>query len=285
MAGTLFLVATPIGNLEDISARALRILKEAALIAAEDTRRTAGLLAHFAITTPTISFHEHNERDRTAQLIDRLRAGDSIAVVTDAGTPVISDPGATLVQTARAEGISIEAIPGPSAILTALVASGLPAESFTFLGFAPSKAGQRRAWLQALSAEPRTTIFFEAPHRIVETLQDMAALLADRRIVVARELTKRHEEILVGTPEELANRLNPPRGEFTIVVGPPAAAPSDAHVEVSDDVLWADYCALTAQPGIGRRDAVTTLARRYGRSARDIYGALERTKAAASASD
>lgn len=279
MPGTLFLVSTPIGNLEDITLRALRVLKEAAVIAAEDTRRTRGLLVHHSIGTPTLSLHEHNERDRLPLLLARLRAGEDVALVTDAGTPLVSDPGADLVQAARAEGITVVAVPGPSALLTALVGSGLPAETFTFLGFPPSRAGERLRWLQALAAEPRTTIFFEAPHRIEATLRDLGVLVPDRRIAVGRELTKLHEQVLTGPAAQVLAELGPPRGEFTVVVSGPAEV--QAAPDLPDSAtLWREFCSLTGEAQASRRDAVTALARRYARPAREIYAAIERARQA-----
>ena len=246
---TLFLVATPIGNLEDITFRALRVLREVAVIAAEDTRRTAGLLAHFDIHTPTLSFHSHNDRDRLPQLLEKLRSGEDIALVTDAGTPVISDPGDILVQAVREAGAQIVVVPGASAVLTALVTSGLPADSFTFLGFAPARRGERLSWIRALAAEPRTTIFFEAPSRILETLGAFREVLPDRTLAVARELTKVHEQVLVGTADTVLNRLTELRGEFTVVVGPPPPDEAPAPAEINEEELWREFCSLTAEAG------------------------------------
>jgi 16S rRNA (cytidine1402-2'-O)-methyltransferase len=279
MPGTLYVVATPIGNLEDVTLRALRVLREVAIVAAEDTRRTAGLLAHYAIPARLRSFHRHNEHERGPELLARLRAGESVALVTDAGTPLVADPGSGLVRAAREAGIRVEAIPGPSALLAALVSAGLPAETFTFLGFPPHRAVERRAWARALGAEPRTTVFFEAPHRVEATLHDLAATLPDRTMAVARELTKIHEEILVGTAAQLLARLGPGRGEFTLVVGPPAPDTGPAVTPPSDEGLWREFCSLTTDDGLTRREAVAALARRYSRPAREIYAALERGKA------
>lgn len=283
MPGTLFLVATPIGHLEDITVRALRVLREVALIAAEDTRRTAGLLAHYGIDTPQVSFHEHNERTRIPELLARLRRGDSIALVSDAGTPLVSDPGHALVRAARAAGIRVEAVPGPSAILAALVSSGLAAETFTFLGFPPAGRRQRERWLAALAAEPRPVVFFEAPHRLRATLAAAALVLGDRPMALAREMTKVHEEVLVGTAAELAARLREPRGEFTVVVGAPANEPAGAAGPLDETALWQSFCDLTDRQGLTRREAIVALARRHGRPAREIYAAIERGRAAAEA--
>jgi 16S rRNA (cytidine1402-2'-O)-methyltransferase len=279
MPGTLFIVATPIGNLEDITLRALRVLREVAVIAAEDTRRTAGLLAHYDIRTPTLSFHEHNERDRTAALLGRLAAGESVAIVTDAGTPLVSDPGELLVNAARDGGIRVEAVPGPSAILAALVSSGIPARTFTFLGFPPSRGRGRQAFMRALSAEPHTAVFFEAPHRILSTLEHIAELLPGRRLAVGRELTKVHEQLLTGTASEVLRALVDPRGEFTVVVAP-ADQIEERQLRADKETLWREFCELTGRQRLSRREAVATLARRHGLPTREVYQALEQVKAA-----
>src|SRR3989442_7845975 len=218
MPGTLFVVATPIGNLEDITARALRVLGDVALIAAEDTRRTAHLLARYAIKTPSTSLHEHNEAKKTASLIARLQRGDSVALVSDAGTPGISDPGQRLIRDAIAAGIRVEAVPGPNAAVTALAASGLPADSFTFLGFPPTRATDRSRWISELRGAGRTVIFYEAPHRVRETLEQILVAVGDCTVAVGRELTKSHEELVRGPISEDLKRLERPTGEFTVVV-------------------------------------------------------------------
>src|SRR5580765_307816 len=189
MPGTLYVVATPIGNLEDVTLRALRVMREVSLIAAEDTRRTARLLQHYSISTRTTSLHEHNERSKTPSLIARLVAGESIAVVSDAGTPVVSDPGSHLVAAAHAAGIKVEPIPGPSAALAAISGSGIGGDGFLFVGFPPSKAGARRGWLSSLADEGRPFVMYEAPHRIRATLEDMLVALGDRTVALGRELT------------------------------------------------------------------------------------------------
>ena len=220
MSGTLYVVATPIGNLEDITLRALRLLREVEVIAAEDTRRTGRLLSHHAIATATVSFHEHNTRTRVPQLIRRLEAGESIALVTDAGTPGISDPGLELVQAAIAQGIAVDPVPGASAPIAALIASGFPLVPFTMFGFAPSKSNARKRWLAEIAGTPHTFSFFDTPHRIIETLHDASDVLGKRPIIVGRELTKLHQEFYRGTSESVAASLSSPRGEFTVVVGP-----------------------------------------------------------------
>lgn len=277
MPGVLYLVATPIGHLDDITIRAVRVLREVAVVAAEDTRRTGNLLRHLDIPTPTTSLHEHNEHEKTARLVDRLLAGDSVALVSDAGTPLISDPGAPLVEAARAAGIRVEAIPGPNAALAALVCSGLPASSFTFLGFVPARAGERDAWLRAAAAEPRTLVCYDAPHRVRETLSAIARIFGDRPMALARELTKVHEEVLTGTAASILGRLTEDRGEFTLVIGPPADDPGTAPAP-SDAQVWAAYRELTDRQQFGRREAVTALARRYGLPAKQVYAAIERAK-------
>ena len=193
MSGTLYLVATPIGNLEDITLRALRILGEVQLIAAEDTRRTARLLQHYGISTRTTSLHDHNERQKTSTLLARLLAGDSVALLSDAGTPVVSDPGLLLVRQSLEAGIPVVALPGPSALTAALVSSGAPANSFTFVGFPPRKLNDRKRWCEALADKPRTLIFFESPHRLVTTLKLMMEFWGDRTVALCRELTKMHD--------------------------------------------------------------------------------------------
>jgi len=279
MPGTLFVVATPIGNLEDITSRALRVLREAALIAAEDTRHTGRLLAHFAIPTPTTSFYEQNEREKLPRLLERLRAGDNIALVSDAGTPAVSDPGYRLVQAAAAGGIRVEAIPGPSAILAALVASGLPTNAFTFLGFPPARAAARDRWLADLGARRETTIFFEAPHRVRATLEAAARILGSRPAAICRELTKLHEEVLRGPLADLVRSLPNPRGEFTIVIGPAERAEAQAGLPGPDELLT-EFGQLTDE-GLDRRAAISELAKRYQVSSREVYAAVEQARAAA----
>ncbi len=233
MAGILYVVATPIGNLEDITFRALRVLREVALIAAEDTRRTARLLQHYSISTPTTSLHEHNERTRTPELIARLTQGDSVAVVSDAGTPLISDPGGMLVAAAHDAGIRVEPVPGASAAMAAVSASGLPADQILFVGFPPSRANDRKRWLTSLKDEPRLLVFFEAPHRILASLTDLLEIFGDRLAAVGRELTKVHEELAVRPISEHLQTLTSPRGEFTIVVAPAEPIP-EQPIDVPD---------------------------------------------------
>ena len=232
--GILYLVATPIGNLEDISLRALRILKEVDLIACEDTRHTAKLLTHYGISTPRESYHQFNEESRAPRLIQMLRDGKSIALVSDSGTPLVSDPGYELVSSCRKEGIQVIPIPGPSAAIAALVGSGLPAESFFFAGFLPSRGSLRKRRLEELAGLPTTLILYEAPHRILDSLEDMVAILGARRATIARELTKVHEELLHGTLPELLDLLRERpriRGEITLVIERGESAP--AHCKLA----------------------------------------------------
>ena len=278
MPGTLFVVATPIGNLDDITARALRVLREVALIAAEDTRRTAHLLARYAISTPTTSLHEHNEGKKTTSLVERLRRGDDVALVSDAGTPTVSDPGERLIQAAIESGIRIEPIPGPSAALAALAASGLPAGTFTFLGFPPTRSKDRNKWFDGLASAGRTVVFFEAPHRIRATLERLQTVVGDCKISVARELTKVHEEFIRGPISDVLKRLESPRGEFTIVVYFGQSTEYVSSEPAGDTSIFNDFCEMTKRSGVKRRDAVVALARKHGMAPNDVYSAIERAK-------
>jgi len=276
-AGILFVVATPIGNLEDLSLRAARVLREADLIAAEDTRHTAKLLHHYDIRRPTASLHEHNEQEKVPALVDRLRGGARIALVTDAGTPSVSDPGYRLVRAAIDAGIRVEAIPGPSAVLAALVSSGLPTDSFVFAGFPPPKSAARRAWFEALRDEPRTLVFFEAPHRIRETLAAAIETLGDREAALGRELTKLHEEVLRGSLSAVLDRLGEPRGEFTVVVAGGTDECATTDEQVSDNQLFSEFGRLT-EKGFGRREAISELAERHGLRSRVVFAAIDRAR-------
>jgi 16S rRNA (cytidine1402-2'-O)-methyltransferase len=274
--GTLFLVATPIGNLEDFTFRALRVLREVDQIAAEDTRHTAKLLHHYDIRTATTSLHEHNEEARSAGLVARLLAGAHIALVSDAGTPAISDPGFRLVRAAIDAGVRVEAIPGPSAVLAALTCSGLPTDAFVFMGFPPARARARDTWFTALGDERRTIVFFEAPHRIRESLAAAGRILGDRTVAVGRELTKLHEELVRGPISEVVSRLVEPRGEYTVVMaGAPDDAGPDLATQPSDNQLFADFEVLVST-GRGRRQAIAEVARQTRMRAREVYAAVER---------
>ncbi len=281
MSGTLFIVATPIGNLEDVTVRALKVLREVALIAAEDTRRTAKLLNHYAIPTRVTSLHAHNETRKSAAIVGRLESGDHVALVTDAGTPGISDPGTRLVRMALERGVPVTVVPGPSAILTALVGSGLPADSFTFVGFPPHRSNDRKKWLRSLASEPRTLVLFEAPHRIRATLEDALSEWGDREVVVGRELTKLHENWVRGPISNTVAKLHEPRGEYTIVVAPAQRAPEMKPVAPTPTELTAEYGYMTNNVRVSRRSAIVELAKRHGLRPRQVYEALERAKKSA----
>jgi 16S rRNA (cytidine1402-2'-O)-methyltransferase len=277
MPGTLFVVATPIGNLEDMTHRAVRVLTEASVIAAEDTRRTAILLRRYGISTPTTSFHEHNERERLPRLIERLESGDSVAIVSDAGTPGISDPGYRLVRAALDHRIDVEAIPGPSAILASLVVSGLPTRRFVFEGFVPPRAEARKAWLHGLAREKRTCVFFEAPHRVRATLAAALDVLGDREVAVVRELSKIHEEVLRGPISAVLDRLPAPRGEITIVLAPWSGEDTVAQ-QPTDRHILDEFGHMTKATGLGRRQILSALAERFGMPVNAVYAAVERAK-------
>ncbi len=277
--GVVYLVATPIGNLEDITLRALRILKSVDLVAAEDTRHTAKLLHHFGITVRTTSLHDHNEATRAPELVARVIAGASMALVSDAGTPGVSDPGFKLVRAALDAGIRVEVIPGPSAVLAALTGSGLPTDAFVFVGFPPPKAAARAAWFAGLASETRTIVMFEAPHRIRQSLEAALEALGDRRAAVGRELTKLHEEFLRGTLSSILGRLQETRGEFTVVLaGSDQGGVSDTARQVSDREVLDAFDAASAS-GLDRRGAIAAAAARFGLKPRAAYAAVERARA------
>ena len=272
--GTLYLVATPIGNLEDITLRALRVLKECDLIACEDTRHTARLLTRYSIGTPRESYHKFNEESRTPRLIQMLRKGKNIALVSDSGMPLVSDPGYELVSCCRKEGIQVIPVPGPSAVTAALAASGLPADSFFFAGFLPARGSLRRRRLEALASIPATLIFFEAPHRLLNSLEDMVAVLGNRRVTMARELTKIHEEIFHGTLTELLDNLQTRpaiRGEATLVIERGEAAAVESVWPASLRQHLEDEMTGT---GLSRNEALKSVAKKRGISRRDAYNLL-----------
>jgi 16S rRNA (cytidine1402-2'-O)-methyltransferase len=281
----LYVVATPIGNLEDITLRALRVLREVRVIAAEDTRRTAKLLAHAGIDTPMVSLHAHNEAARLPALIERLRHGESVAVVTDAGTPLLSDPGDQVIRAALDQGIAVEAVPGASAVLAALSMSGTPSSQFTFLGFPPVKQGARMRWCEEASAYRHPVVFFEAPHRIRQTLEMLrVAAGADRRIAVCREITKRHEELVRGTLSEVSAHpsITDPIGEFTCILEVPAVAGDIG--QAAETELLDEFDRITNSGTFERRAAMSEVARRFHVRTRDVFDALERRKASATES-
>ncbi|MDQ7843632.1 MAG: 16S rRNA (cytidine(1402)-2'-O)-methyltransferase [Armatimonadota bacterium] len=273
-AGTLYLVATPIGNLEDLTFRARRVLAEVDLIACEDTRRTRRLLTHYGITTPTVSFHEHNEEARSAELVRRLRRGEHVALVSDAGTPALSDPGYRLIRAAASAGLTIVPVPGASAVLAALTVSALPTDRFTFLGFLPRRSGERRRALAAVRTLPWTLVLYEAPHRLTAALEDIALVLGNRRVALARELTKKFEEVFRGTVAEALDHLraHPPQGEFTIVV----AGATEAVTEGEDDPAARMRALLEA--GVPPTRAVQEVRRACGLGRRQAYELMLRMR-------
>jgi 16S rRNA (cytidine1402-2'-O)-methyltransferase len=271
MSGTLYVVATPIGNLEDLSLRALRILREVSLIAAEDTRRTGRLLQHYSISTRTTSLHAHNEREKTPRLIADLLGGASVALVSDAGTPLISDPGLALVHAARQAGIRVEPIPGPSAVTALLSVAGFADREFCFFGFPPSGPTDRKLWLERLAAQQNPSVFFEAPHRIARTIGDLTNIAGiGRTVAVGRELTKAHEEVVICPIEQVLGRLSSMKGEFTVALAPESSKRVTA-VTVSKEAL-ADEIGREIQNGApSKRDAVKRVAERYGLAPNDVY--------------
>lgn len=281
--GCLYLVATPIGNLEDITLRALRILKEADQIACEDTRHTLKLLNHYEIHKPLVSYHEHNEVTRAPELVLAMEQGASVALVSDAGMPLVSDPGHRLVAMCIRHRIPVIPIPGASALVAALAASGLPNEEFLFLGFLPARSGERARALEHLRIEDRTLIFYEAPHRIAETVADALAILGDRPACVAREVTKLHEEFRRGRLSELAKEMEerPVKGEITLVIGPPDQAANGAHADTSQS-LAARVDELMHQAKLDRKEALKLAAKERGMTRRDAYKQLLDTNEAES---
>lgn len=290
VSGTLFVVATPIGNLEDITLRALRVLREVDVIAAEDTRRSGNLLRHYQIATPLVSLHEHNERQRSGRLVEQLQAGASVALVSDAGTPGISDPGAHLVRAARNAGIRVEPIPGPSAVTAVLSASGMALERFAFAGFPPVRSKDRKLWFAWIQRLPDTPVVcFEAPHRIARTLTDIRNYLVNRPIILARELTKAHEEWLTDPVAPLE------RGEFVIIIGQitennaalvpesgrmsPVTSPPLVETQVDADKIAARFGEMTELRQFpSRRAAIKAVAEDLDLPAKTVYNALERAK-------
>jgi 16S rRNA (cytidine1402-2'-O)-methyltransferase len=275
----LFVIGTPIGNLEDITYRALRVLREVDRIACEDTRQTQKLLNHYNIHTKTVSYHEHNESTRAPELIAALERGDTIALVTDAGTPAVSDPGYRLIALAIQHGIQVVPIPGASAFLSALVASGFPADNFRFHGFLPAKSSQRRKLLEDLHQSPSTQIFYEAPHRIIETLKDLVEILGPgRQIVIARELTKIHEEFLRGTAKDVlmkAEERGELKGEITLLI---ARASEEEGKNRPKESVSQRVERLMKEESLDEKDALKRIAREFGISKSEAYRELQRTK-------
>lgn len=275
MPGTLYVVATPIGNLEDITLRALRVLREADLIACEDTRHTARLLARYDIRKPTTSYHEHNENEKAGLLVEKLASGLQIALVSDAGTPCISDPGYRIVRQAHERGIRVVPIPGPCSFIAALSASGRASDAFTFLGFLPARKNARAALLKSLKDEERTLIFFESPERLLETLEDLGKILGPRALTITREMTKVYEEIFSGTPKQGIEYFSrkPVKGEIVLIVEP-AERESGTLESLDIKDLRERVLAMTQGLGMMKTEAVKRLAREMNVSRRDLYRLL-----------
>lgn len=274
MHGKLFIVATPIGNLEDITHRALRVLREVDLVACEDTRHTRKLLNHFGIDQKTISYHGHNERERAEELCDLIESGKSVALVSDAGTPLINDPGYRIVTAAIERGISVVPVPGPAAFIAGLAASGLPTGEFFFAGFLPARANARQAKLEELRSLRATLVFYEAPHRIAAALKDAAGVLGNRRAVVARELTKLHEEFVRGTLDEVAEQFSKAgtaRGEMVLIISGEAQEGSQSNAEQTSTELLAARVNELESEGLDSKDALKRAARELGIKRAEAY--------------
>jgi 16S rRNA (cytidine1402-2'-O)-methyltransferase len=275
----LYVVGTPIGNLEDITLRALRVLKEVDVIACEDTRQTQKLLTHYAITTRTVSYHEHNEMERSTELVERIKQGASVALVSDAGMPGVSDPGYRLISRAVESGLPVVPIPGPSAFLTALVASGFPTDSFCFRGFLPAKGGERRTALTEARNSPIPLIFYEAPHRVLDALQDVVAILgANRQIVVARELTKLHEEFLRGPAAEVSENLkrrDAVKGEITLLIAK-ADRDQESGIDESSMNIRDRVHQIIDEERIDEKAALKKVAKERGISKSEAYRQMQR---------
>jgi 16S rRNA (cytidine1402-2'-O)-methyltransferase len=274
MSGILYVVATPIGNLEDVTLRALRILREVSLIAAEDTRHTTKLLQHYSISTPATSLHEHNEHLKTPRLVERLEQGESIALVSDAGTPAVSDPGARLVAAAHRNGIVVQPVPGPSAVTAIVSAAGIGSDGFTFVGFPPNRSSARKRWLTHLEGHEFALVMYEAPHRILATIADIQSQMGERRVAIGRELTKVHEFLAVRPISEWVASPPPAQGEFALVVFPSPEAPCRA-VAVEPAVLAQVFWQLTDAGRLGRREALRQVARQFNVSTKAVFAAVE----------
>jgi 16S rRNA (cytidine1402-2'-O)-methyltransferase len=278
MPGTLFVVATPIGNLEDITMRALRVLREATLIAAEDTRRTAHLLARYGISTPTTSLHEHTGATKIASIVARLQRGETVALVSDAGTPTIADPGLGLIREAIAAAIRVEPIPGPNAAIATLAVSGCPGDVFTFLGFPPTRSKDRMAWFERMRSAGGTVVFYEAPHRIRRTLAELVTNCGDCPIIVGRELTKIHEEILRGPASKVLDELKEPIGEFTVVIYIGQTTDNVQGDAPTDEQVLTEFGETTNNTTMSRRRAIALLAAKHRMTPNKVYSAIERAK-------
>lgn len=271
MQGILYIVATPIGNLEDITLRAIRVLKEVDIIAAEDTRHTLKLLNHLEISKPLISYHRHNEEIKTQELIDKLQEGKNIALVSDAGTPVISDPGGEIVKSAIENNIKVIPVPGACALITALVASGIDAKEFTFIGFLPQNKKNRNEKLEKIEKEERTSILYEAPHKLEKTLEDIGKVIGKRKVVLARELTKIHEEYIEGTIDELQAKIKEPKGEYVIIIDKNNKAQKQTEQEKLNAMQVEEHYKYYEQKGLNKKDIIKQIAKDRNVTKNEIY--------------
>ena len=271
MQGKLYIVATPIGNLEDITLRAINTLKEVDIIAAEDTRHTLKLLNHLEIAKPLISYHRHNEEIKTEELINKLLEGKNIAIVSDAGTPVISDPGGEIVKEAIKNNIKVIPIPGPCALITALIASGIDAKEFTFIGFLPQNKKNRKEKLEQIKKEERTTILYEAPHKLLQTLEDLKPVIENRKVVIARELTKIHEEYKMGTIEELQLQIKEPKGEYVIIIEKSKKTQSELELEEINKLTLEEHYKYYEQKGLNKKEIIKQIAKDKNVNKNEIY--------------
>ncbi len=271
MKGELFIVATPIGNLEDITLRAIKVLNYVDIIAAEDTRHTLKLLNHLNISKPLISYHRHNEDIKTEDLINKLLDGKNIALVSDAGTPVISDPGGEVVKVALENEIKVTPIPGACALITALIASGLDAKEFAFIGFLPLNKKNRKEKLEEIKNETKTIILYEAPHKIIKTLEDLKEITKNRTIILAKELTKIHESYIKGTAEELIDRLNEPKGEYVILIQGAQKSTLDKEKEEINSLTIKEHYEYYEKQGLEKKDIIKKIAKDRNVSKNEIY--------------
>jgi 16S rRNA (cytidine1402-2'-O)-methyltransferase len=281
MPGILYVVATPIGNLEDVTLRALRILREVSVIAAEDTRRTSKLLQHYSISTPATSLHEHNEHAKTPRLVARLIGGESIALVSDAGTPAISDPGSRLVAAAHQHGIPVVPVPGASAVTAAVSASGLVTDGFTFVGFPPSRAKNRKQWLREISRHPYPLVLYETPHRIHDTLADIHAAMGERVVAIGREMTKIHENFAIRPISDWLEDPPPAQGEFVLIVFADKGSSRELGTPAQGEELARQFWQLTNNGSLGRREAIREVARQHGVSTKVVFKAIEDARSSA----
>lgn len=267
----MYIVATPIGNLEDITLRAIRILKEADIIAAEDTRHTLKLLNHLEISKPLISYHRHNEEIKTGELINKLLEGKNIALVSDAGTPVISDPGGEVVKQALKMGIKVTPVPGACALITALIASGIDAKEFTFLGFLPQNKKNRKEKLDQIQKAETTTILYEAPHKLLQTMQDLEQVIENRKVVLARELTKIHEEYKTGTIQELIKQVQEPKGEYVIIIDKNEKTQNEIQLEQLNNLSLEEHYKYYEQKGLNKKEIIKQISKDRNVNKNEIY--------------